>query len=680
MPIQSSDDQQQIALSDQILNKQRSIIRKQQMQIQKLETELNQIHSARYWKVVQAYMRLKARIIIQPRAKLQMLVWKCRHEGIWRTLRAVIRKLRGSGNAVFGPAVQQLPSAAVYGAWFHENRVELTTLFQQRDHCRAWKDRPLITLIIPVYNSRAPWLNNLLETVLAQTYDHWETLLIDDHSTDPDTLAALKNWIGKDKRFKLIQRRANGGVAQACQDGLENAHGEFATVVDHDDLLEPNALYEIASCMADHPDADVIYSDEILIDASGNLINAAFRPDFSYNRLLSHPYIVHLTAFRRQLALKVGGFDTTLKVSQDYDLLLRLAGASRHFIHIPKVLYRWRTYPSSTGHKYIETVVNNSVMVLTRHLQRAGMKDAYAEAGLSFNFFKITYPIQPAKISIIIPTKDRLDLLLRCIESIENLTQLPSQVSYEIVIADNNSEKPETREYFDTLRQNGHQIVSCPGAFNFSRINNQAASHCRGKILLFLNNDIEVIDEYWLAAMLQHAQRPEIGAVGAKLIYPDLRIQHAGVIVGIHQFAGHSHQFFAEYDGSHFCPGHLGELFCVRECTAVTAACMMVRRDVFDQVGGFDENLAVGCNDTDLCLRIRQAGYLNLWTPFARLIHYESASRGKEKNDIHLHPKDVELFKKRWKKWLKDGDPYYNPNLSRQSSCFEPEMEKVDPT
>ncbi len=641
--------------------------------IQTLQDELEEIHSARAWKLLRTYARLKAFFKVNPKTAFKNAFHQAQIVGPSTLARHALGSLIGTGNGGNGhPGALKLPPPAAYENWLSLQCPTLETLLLQRQEVLTWEDRPLISLIIPVYNTQVPWLQRLLCSVSDQTYDRWETLLVDDHSSSADTVAILRQKVNSDRRFKLIERLENGGISAACQEGLEAASGLFAAVVDHDDILEPDALYQIASRLRSQPEVDVIYSDEALMDVNGNTIKVVFRPDYSYHRLMSHPYIVHLTAFRRRLALSVGGFDLSYVTSQDYDLLLRMAAVTDRFVHIPRVLYRWRQHEKSAGHQKMNKVMKSSIRALQNHLSIKNVHNAEVEPGLSFNFFRVRYPLQDARIAIIIPTRDRADLLERCIASIERETELPSHVGYQIIIADNASKKPETFEFFRKLQETGHRVVSCPGPFNFSRINNRAARKSDGDILLFLNNDVEIIEAGWLAALVEYAQRPKVGAVGAKLIYPNGLIQHAGVILGLCQSAGHSHQFFPEHNNWRPSGGHMDELLCVRECMAVTAACLMVRRDLFEKAGGFDEKFVVGFGDTDLCLRIREAGFSNIWTPYARLVHYESASRGKKGDDLHLHPEDIQRLKARWDPLIQKGDPYYNPNLSIWSNNFLP--------
>lgn len=571
--------------------------------------------------------------------------------------------------------VLTLPNARAYKKWYVRHRCSAEELEQQRREIQEWPDMPFISLMVPCYNSPARWLDALLTSIRHQSYPAWECILVDDASPRAEHLAIIERWCDKDDRFRLIKHEHNQGVGGASQTGLEAARGEYFAVADHDDLLEPNALYELANAIRQHhPDA--VYSDEVLIHNNGRVIRCEFRPQFSYHFLLSHPYIVHLTAFRRDLLLQVGGFDRHLEVSQDYDLLLRVAAVTHDFRHIPKVLYQWRVHPHSTGHQKMAKVMKNSLTALNRHLRLAGLAEDKAQAveGLSFNFFRIHYKIDPATVSIIIPTRDRMDLLGICVGSLLGKTRLSAGISLELIIVNNGSSQPDTLRYFAELEAQGHKILDAPGAFNFSKLNNLAAAQAKGKFLLFLNNDIEIVEPDWLEAMLEPMVWDDVGVVGAKLLYPEIGlIQHAGVIIGFNGTAAHDHQFYPEYEHGHLAPGHQHALLAMRECMAVTAACMLVRRESFEEVNGFDPDLQVGYGDTDLCLRLRQAGYRCLFTPYARLIHHESATRGYDMADTH--PVDTKLFKGRWAEQLAQGDPYYNSNLSLNGRLFEPRLD-----
>ncbi|MDM8568376.1 glycosyltransferase [Thiotrichales bacterium HSG1] len=572
----------------------------------------------------------------------------------------------------FRPSASTLPDIKTYELWYDLHQCQVKELDQQK--AQNWQKLPLISIVIPLFNSVPRWLEKLLSSVHAQTYSEWECILIDDASTEDKHLSVVEKWCRQDNRFRLVQHEQNKGVSDTSQTGVENARGTYICVVDHDDELEPQALFEVAKVI-NGQQPDVIYSDEMLTNEDGPMINLVFRPDFDYYFLLSHPYIVHLTVIKRDILLEVGGFTSGLTVSQDYDLLLRIAATTQFFVHIPKILYRWRTHTSSTGHQQAHNVMSVSQTALNNHLRLKGLDatQAWATEGFSFNFFRIRYKIEPVTVSIIIPTKDKVDLLKTCIESVLQKTFLPSGVKLEILVVDNGSEQPETLAYFEELKTAGHQVINAPGTFNFSWLNNKAVEHASGSLLLFMNNDIEVIEAGWLEAMVELMAMQEVAAVGAKLLYPDGLIQHAGVLLGINGPASHDHQFFPELENNNMAGGHNHALLVIRECMAVTAACMLVRRSAFDAVGGFDEQLAVGFGDTDLCLRLRADNHKCLFTPYARLIHHESATRGYQHDDPH--PEDRDLFYKRWGDLIEKGDPFYNSNLQKVGKMFEPEQD-----
>jgi len=570
-----------------------------------------------------------------------------------------------------------LPIPEEYQTWYEYHHVSEHTLLAQTRALKTWAHQPLISLVIPTYNSIPEWLDVLLKSVNKQSYTQWECIIVDDASPKKDHLSIINFWCNKDARFTYLQQEENQGVGYSSQAGVKAAKGEYIAIIDHDDSLEAHALFTLAEAINTHQ-ADVFYSDEVLLDEEGKVLRCAFRPDYNYDFLLSHPYIIHLTAFKREILEQVGGFNTELTVSQDYDLLLRVAEKTDKFHHIPHILYRWRTHERSTGHSEINKVTENSLTALNQHLQAIGFdkSQAWAEEGLVFNFFRVRYVIAPTTVSIIIPTRDRVDLLENCIDSLYQHTKIPQNVKLELIVVDNNSSCEKTLAYFEELKKKGHKVLEMPVPFNYSLLNNEAVKESTGDMLLFLNNDIEILkeDAGWLEAMLEPMARPEVGIVGAKLLYPDIGlIQHAGVLIGYNGAAGHDHQFFAERDSKdNIDPGHNHALCVVRECMAVTAACMLVRREAFDAVGGYDLNLEVGFGDTDLCLRIVKKQYKCLFTPYARLIHHESATRGYQQDDPH--PVDSALFRQRWLKVIEQGDVYYNPNLTMMGRMFEPRL------
>lgn len=533
-------------------------------------------------------------------------------------------------------------------------------LEDMRIQCASFEYRPKISIIVPVLNTREEWLRSSIESVLHQIYDNWELCIADDGSDQPHIKEILNCYQQKDARIKVKYLNENQGVSGASNEALAMASGEFIGFLDHDDQLLPNALYEVVLMLNRNASADFIYSDEILISKRGKPVFAYFRPDFSLDYMLSHCYIVHFVVIRASILKKIGGFRAEFKVSQDYDLFLRVLSQTRNVLHIPKILYKWRQYESSTGHLLKERVMESSRRALQDFADREGIKGV-VWGTKNFNFFRLKRDIlDRPKISIIIPTKDRIDLLRRCIESIQNRS---SYDNYEIIIVDNMSQEEETAAYLDGLGKSYEncRIIKFNEKFNYSKLNNYAAEFARGEHLLFLNNDIEVLNSDWLEAMLEQSQRDEIGCVGAKLLYPDRKIQHVGVVVGWGGRAEHIYKWLHSND-----IGYMGHFVSIRNYSAVTAACMMLRKSIFNEVGGFDERFEIGFGDVDLCLRVRELGYENLFTPYAELLHYESATRGRSFS-FDPHPNDTKRFIERWQEYIKGGDPYYNPNLPLDS-------------
>ncbi len=567
---------------------------------------------------------------------------------------------------------RSLPDIKLYTRWYSERIIAKQEIISQKNEAEKLATRPLLSIVIPSYESNSAWFNELLHSLSVQSYRYWECIVVDDASLNLEHLDVFHRYANSDKRFRLIENSVNLGVGGSSKIGVEEAVGEYIAIVDHDDILEPNALYEIAKIVVKKEPA-VIYSDEAMIDEQGNIIRCEFRPNFDYAMLLSHPYIVHLTFFRKDIIDSVGSFNESYTISQDYDLLLRVATKTKDFHHIPKILYKWRIHLTSTGHRKLKRVMKQSLKSLNAHLVSIGFKQsqAWIEEGMSFNFFRFRSRITPCKVTVIIPVRDQIELLKKCLETLWSNTELPVKVELSLIVVDNGSVEKASLDYFDLLSKQGVSILRFPGKFNFSAINNKAAKITNADYLLFLNNDIEIVEPDWFSSMLELMIFKDVGVVGSKLIYPNTGlIQHGGVTIGFSGTAAHDHQFYPEKANGHWFPGHLHTLFTIRECSAVTAACMLVRNKAFQVVGGFDENFAVGFGDADLCLRIRNAGWRCLFTPYSRLIHHESASRGY--HDVDSHPKDTKLFKKRWREFIGKGDPYYNPNMSLKGELYYP--------
>jgi len=472
-----------------------------------------------------------------------------------------------------------------------------------------------------------------MQPLLRELYAGWELCVGHDASSQSEVRRILEEFSARDSRIRVEFSERNGGIARATNRALAVAQGSFVALLDHDDVLEKQALFRLAeSILADDP--DMIYSDEAMLsEDGGKVVNHVYRPAFSPERLRSCPYIVHLVAFRTDLLREIGGLDASLAISQDYDLILRASEKARAIVHIPEILYLWRQRKRSTGHKMKEEVMETSRQALARHLGRCGERGEVRD-GLLFNYYEVRYPIEPGqRVAIIIPTKNHGELVRQCLESIERTV---SGVPYDIVVIDHASTDPESLAYFRQLSDR-HRLLRYGGPFNFSSINNWAVAQLGGEYThyLFCNNDVEATEAGWLERMMELCQKPDVGMVGAKLFYPDGRtFQHAGVCVGMFGSAEHYAKFMDNRlpnGGIH--PGYHGTLIANHEVSAVTAACALMRRDAFERIGGFDEAIAVGFGDVDLCLRTLEAGYRILFCPHASLIHHESYTRGKSYED-----------------------------------------------
>ncbi len=542
-----------------------------------------------------------------------------------------------------------------YETWFDAHRVKASDQARLRAEGRALNYQPCVSIITPVFNTPLPWLEECVQSVLNQVYEKWELLLIDDKSDDPELLKFLPELAARDPRIILAKNEKRGGISAASNRGLELAQGEWIGFLDHDDLLEPDALFQYVKWLQDHRDADLIYSDEDKLTEEG-LDAPIFKPDWSPDYFLSCNYICHFTLIRAEVVGRVGGFRSEFDGAQDYDLFLRVTERTTRIDHIPRILYHWRRSRASTADNIRRKPgsLETGRLALEAHLERQGA-NGHVTVDWRTHAYWIKRDLAEARpISIIIPVRDRIELLARCLESI---TRETIYSPYEIVIVDNDSQTDEARSFLSGLR---HRVLSYSGPFNFSAINNFAVEQTDSPWLLFLNNDTEVIDGNWLTIMAEHIQRPEVGAVGPRLLFPDDTVQHGGIVVGVGGIAEHAFRGFPAE-----APGVCRQLQVTRNYSAVTGACLLTRRDVFNKVHGFDEErLPVTFSDVDLCLKIRRAGYLVVYTPFARLYHHESGTRRRT-----VEPMETGVMRERWPAVL-DCDPYYNPNLSRERADF----------
>lgn len=561
-------------------------------------------------------------------------------------------------------------SSDIYELWLQENSPKSEDLRQMAEQVKVLKYQPLISIIMPVYNTPKELLQEAIESVLAQVYRHWELCIADDTSPKPYIKEVLANYAAKDERIKVVFRTKNGHISASSNSALEVATGEFIALLDHDDILAPEALYEMAVFLNQHPEADMIYSDEDKLNEQGKRTDPFFKPDWCPDSLLSRMYTCHLGVYRHSLIQQVGGFRVGYEGSQDYDLVLRVTEKTDKIFHIPKVLYHWRIHSESTAgnHQAKSYAEQAATKALTDALERRGEKcSKIVSPPESPGVYIIRYQIPEYKlVSIIIPTRNLGKILDRCLKSIFEKSTYPN---YEVIVIDNGSDEPETAGIIANWKcQEPHRFkcyeYNIP--FNYSSINNYAVTKAKGDYLLFLNNDTEVITSDWLEAMVEQAQRQTIGAVGALLLYPDNTVQHAGVVMGVGGVAGHSHKHFP---ASH--QGYVSQLASVNNYSAVTAACLMCRREVFQKVGGFEELLSVAFNDVDLCLNIASHGYRNIYLPHVILYHYESKSRGKE-DTLEKQQRFQQETEKMQQKWghLIEQDPCYNPNLSREQENY----------
>ena len=529
---------------------------------------------------------------------------------------------------------------------------------------------PLFSVLLPAYNTDPQWLRACIESVQAQTYPNWELCIADDASPSPAVWRMIESFVAADPRIKAVRRERNGHIAAASNSALTLASGDYVALLDHDDALHPLALQWCAVELERNPRWRMLFTDEDKIDVHGKRSDPYFKSDWNPDLFLSQNCVCHLGVYERALIEEIGGFREGFDGAQDWDLALRATEglAADQIGHIRKVLYHWRMIEGSTalapGEKSYAHFA--AMRAIQDHFDRTGTPAKVEEMPGYSGYYHIAHeiPTPEPRVSLLIPTRDRVDLLRQCVDSILART---TYGNYEVVILDNGSVEAETLAYFTEItRRHNVRVLAYDAPFNYSKINNFGAAHSTGEIIGLLNNDVEIITADWLTEMVSHASRPEIGVVGAMLYYPSDTIQHAGVILGIGGVAGHCYVGMPKG-----YPGDKHRAGLAQNLSAVTAACALVRRSVFEQVGGLDETLVVAFNDVDFCIRVREAGYRNLWTPFAELYHYESASRGYEDTPekITRFKREESLMKQRWGGLL-EHDPYYNPNFSLVNSPF----------
>jgi GT2 family glycosyltransferase/glycosyltransferase involved in cell wall biosynthesis len=573
------------------------------------------------------------------------------------------RRTKSQGDRAIGPL-------SPYEAWIHVNRLSARDVSELRSKLNARSDKlPKISVVTPVYDTNKRLLEELVESVRNQIYDNWELCLVNDASPSAHVAPLIERFAQSDERIRVRHLAQNGGISLATNSAVAMATGEIVAFLDHDDLLAPDCLAELAVYYADHPDADIVYSDDDKIDLKGRRYAPQFKPDWSPILLLSWMYISHVFSVRKSLFTSIGGFRSDFDGSQDYDFALRAAEVARHVGHIPKILYHWRAVEGSTasGGEAKPESMGRGLKAANEALKRRGLSNAKAHhpdwaQAANVGMFDLIFAHDGPSVTVVIPTRDKVGLLRNCLHSLEKT----KYKNYEILVVDNDSEEDDTLEYLQSIDGTGNsrvvRIPSPPSGFNYANLNNEAVKHCSSEYVLFLNNDTEVITPNWLSQMVGYAQMDGVGAVGARLYFEDGTLQHAGIVHGYHEgLVGHAFRGLPAHDW-----GYLGFVRSSREYSGVTAACMLTPRKLFLHIGGFDEeNFAVAYNDVDYCYRVVQHGKTCVYCASAELWHYEGKTRG-----FNDDPQERSNFRRLYGDRV---DPWYNPNLSLENERFQPE-------
>ena len=626
--------------------------------------KLDEIHASTSWRVTTP-LRWAGTQVLRGRGAIRLFNTMREHQqGTLGAVRQGVRTLRRVGlNGLSQAVVERAKPPEDYQEWVRrydtlddDERIRLSELV------RSMPLQPLISILMPVYNPGLEWLERAIASVQAQIYSHWELCIADDASPDPAGREALARLASEDDRIKIVHRARNGHISAASNSALTLVTGEWTALMDQDDLLPAHALAWVAHAINEHPEAQLIYSDEDKVDDDDRRFDAYFKPDWNLDLLRSQNVFSHLGVYRTQLLRDVGGFREGFEGAQDHDLVLRCVERIRpdQIHHIPKVLYHWRVHAESTASSadakpYAQIAGEKA---LTEHFQRSGIQGHFESLGHGYRAH-YDLPEHLPLVSLIIPTRNAVELVRQCVDSIVLLT---TYKNYEIIIVDNGSDDREAIDYFKSLSErDGFKVIRDDGEFNYSALNNKAVAASSGQVIGLINNDIEVISPDWLSEMVSIALQPGVGAVGAKLWYPDETLQHGGVILGVGGVANHSHKKL-----SRGRKGYFGRADLIQSFSAVTAACLLVSRRNYEAVGGLNEiDLKVAFNDVDFCLRLRELGLRSVWTPYAELFHHESATRGEdvkpEKRERFLS--EVNYMMNRWSGIL-NRDPAYNPNLT----------------
>lgn len=577
--------------------------------------------------------------------------------------------LRNINLIVHGKKFEKNDSNKDYQQWIKNNEPTKEDLEKQRN--TKFRINPKISILVPMYNTPYNFFEELVECLINQTYSNWE-LCLADGSPQKDT--SLEKIYKKDNRIKYKFLGKNNGIAGNTNECIKMATGDFIALFDHDDLLPIFSLYEVVKCINENPEVEFIYSDEDKITTLNKpRFNPHFKPDFSLDFLRANNYICHFSVFKRELMDKLEGERSKYDGAQDFDIILRMTENVKDFkniIHIPKVLYHWRVHPNSTAQADTQAkpyAFEAGIPAIQDHLERIGLKGT-VEHGASLGTYRIKYEFDGnPKVSIIIPNKDEKETLEKCIDAILEKT---TYSNYEIIIVENNSETNEIFEYYKELEKNKKiKVITYKGkGFNYSALINLGVEHSSGEFILQLNNDVEIESNDWLEDMLGFCSRDDVGAVGIKLFYPDNTIQHAGIVFGVDRVATHLFRGLPRH-----LPGYFARESSIQDFSAVTGACLMTKKSIYEQVGGMDESMPVAFNDLDLCLKIREKEKLIVYDPFVTGIHYESKTRGYENTPekIARFEKEIEKFQNKWHDIYENGDPYYNKNFSLNSCNYD---------
>ena len=554
-----------------------------------------------------------------------------------------------------------------YHAWFCEHL--LTPEMRRKQEQKDWENPCLMSVVVPIYRTPEVYLEQMIESVQNQTYPHWELCIADGSGDVTATKAVVEKYQSREARIKYQKLQDNQGIAGNTNKAMAMATGEYVCLLDHDDLLTEDALYEMATAIETFEFPEVLYSDEDKVTADlSEYIQPHFKPDFNLDLLRANNYICHMFVVKRTLLERIGGQNSEFDGAQDYDFIFRCVEQAGQIVHIPKILYHWRIHQGSTadnpvGKDYALLAGKRAIAAHLLRMNVSGEVTMTKDRG----FYRVKYPVQGTPlVSIIIPNKDAVATLKRCLDSIHHVS---TYRNYEIVIVENNSTEEETFGFYQSIDgQNGVRVVYWDKEFNYSAINNFGAACARGEYFLLLNNDVSVITPDWLEELLGHCQRSEVGIVGVRLYFPNDTMQHAGIVVGIGGCAGN---LFVGMKRGH--TGYLHKAVLQQNLSAVTAACLMVKKAVFEAVGGLEEELAVAFNDVDFCLRVRKLGYLVVYNPYAELYHYESQTRGYEDTEEKKQrfQREKDYLCRRWETLLEAGDPYYNKNLSLKTCEYE---------